>query len=102
MRFSIAPLRADEDLLVRLAGHVDGDLDVRHVAALVEALDDDGHAVGHLLPRVLEDLLAHELRDEEAHRLVGERVRLEEERLLGQELAQLLEEALQCRRRAWR
>ena len=48
---------------------------------------------GHLLACLREDLLADELGDEEAHRLVGERVRLEEQGLLGQELAHLLEQA---------
>ncbi len=61
---------------------------------LVEALDDHGDAVRHLLARLPEDLLADELGDEESHRLIRERVGLEEERLLGEQSPHLREQAI--------
>ena len=85
---------ADEDFLVGFARDDDADLDPRDLRALVEALDDDGHAVRDLLARVPEDLLADELRHEEARGLIGERLFVVHLRLDGQERQELAEEAV--------
>ncbi len=75
-----------------LARDVHRGLDARNLPAFVEPLDDDGDAVRDLLRDALEDLLADELGHEEPHGLIGQRVGVEEERLLGEQHPDLVEQ----------
>lgn len=65
-------LMADDDALLRFAFDKDETGYIVDAVALFVAVDDDFAAVGYLLLVVEEYLLAHDLADEEPHRLVGE------------------------------
>ena len=87
---------ADDDPLVGLLRDVDRHGDAHELRVLVERLDRDRDAVRDLLARAAEDLLAHELADEEAHRPVAELLGVEERLALGEELADLGEDGVQA------
>src|SRR5215210_8784500 len=70
----------DDDPLVRFLRDMDGHGDLRTVLPLLERVDGDRDAVRYLLARTPEDLLADELGDEEAHRLVADLVQVVERR----------------------
>jgi hypothetical protein len=65
---------ADQDALLRVAGHVDRRRDAVDRRLLLVTFDLDFAAVGDLLVVEFEDLLADDLRGEEAQRLVRERI----------------------------
>ena len=83
----LAPV-SDDDGLLAVSLDQDGAVD-RHLASLllrfVEGFDEDAHAVGDLLPRAGEDVLAHHLRRELSLGLVRVKLGREEGLLLGQE-----------------
>src|SRR5688572_6507767 len=83
---------AEHDRLLAVAFHQDGGLDAPKLALLLEAVDDDFAAVRQLGPHLLEQLLAQQLRGEEALVAVGELVRRVGRRRLGQRLAQRFEQ----------
>ena len=78
-------LVADQDALLRVAGHVDRRRDAVDRRLLLVTFDLDFAAVGDLLVVEFEDLLADDLRGEEAQRLVRKRILGVERRAFGQQ-----------------
>src|ERR671927_131725 len=75
----------DDDALLRRALDVDGAVDARQlVRDFLVTLGDDRRHVGYLLARHAQNLLAHHLGDERAHRLVGQLVLAEDGLALGE------------------
>src|ERR1051325_3478327 len=65
----------DDDLFLRRALDEDGAMDAREILPLfIELLRDDRRHVGNLIAHCLQNLLAHDLRNEQPQGLIGQLV----------------------------